>query len=177
RGEIWHIVGSDIVSGGRNNASFIHRCWKDGPALWKTLNFAVVSRPGFEADSTDLPPRSRLIKLSVAGSTETIRSRLYKLESISDLVTRDADRYLQRYELYRGRAPARSARLASFEPKPLVFYADRNPRAAEIASQFDKVRDDKNPNCVIAIGGDGTMLHAIQTHWRKRVPFIGINAG
>ena len=176
-GEIWHVVGSDIISGGRNGQSFVHRCWQDGPELWKRLNFAVVSRPGSEVDASDLPPRARMIKLSVAGSTETIRDRLYRQQPINDLVTPEADQYLTRYELYRGRAPARSARLAPFEPRALIVAADRNPKAREIAASLEHLRNEKNPNCVIAVGGDGTMLHAIQAHWRRRVPFIGINAG
>src|SRR4029077_4867503 len=53
-GEIWHIVGSDLVSGGGECGSFIHRRWKDGPELWGQLNFAVVSRPGSEVADVDL---------------------------------------------------------------------------------------------------------------------------
>jgi NAD kinase len=92
-------------------------------------------------------------------------------------VVPEAERYIKRYDLYRGKAPARFARLGSFEPRVLIHMADRNPLAVEIAKQFEPIRDEKDPNCVIAIGGDGTMLHAIQTHWRKRIPFVGVNAG
>jgi NAD kinase len=30
---------------------------------------------------------------------------------------------------------------------------------------------------ILVIGGDGTMLHAIREHWRRRLPFYGINTG
>jgi NAD kinase len=177
RGEIWHIVGSDIISGGRRGESFIHRCWKNGAELWKALNFAVVSRPGSEVEPQDLPPQAKMYRMSCAGSAETIRRRAYQKESLTDLVVPEAERYIKRYDLYRGKAPARYARLGEFSPRPLVHMADRNPLAVEIAQKLEPIRDEKDPNCVIAIGGDGTMLHAIQTHWRKRIPFIGINAG
>ncbi len=177
RGEIWHVVGSDIISGGRRGESFIHRSWKDGGELWKTLNFAVVSRPGSEVDASDLPPRAKMFRLSCAGSAETIRRCAYQKESLAALVVPEAERYIKRYDLYRGKAPARFARLGEFVPRPLIHMADRNPLAVEIARKFDSIRDETDPNCVIAIGGDGTMLHAIQTHWRKRIPFIGVNAG
>src|SRR5262249_25478481 len=33
------------------------------------------------------------------------------------------------------------------------------------------------PNCVMVVGGDGTMLRAIRKHWRRRLPFFGLNTG
>jgi NAD kinase len=30
---------------------------------------------------------------------------------------------------------------------------------------------------LLVLGGDGTMLHAIRAHWRRRVPFFGVNFG
>lgn len=36
---------------------------------------------------------------------------------------------------------------------------------------------DRNPELIIVIGGDGTMLSAVRTHRHKNVPFIGINTG
>ena len=46
RGEVWHVVGSDLIAGGRSGGSSIHRNWQHGRELWGELNFAVVSRPG-----------------------------------------------------------------------------------------------------------------------------------
>ncbi len=34
-----------------------------------------------------------------------------------------------------------------------------------------------NPDLVVSIGGDGTMLNAIRKHFDEQVPFIGINTG
>lgn len=36
---------------------------------------------------------------------------------------------------------------------------------------------DENPDVIVAIGGDGTMLSAVRDHRSKKVPFIGINTG
>jgi NAD kinase len=30
---------------------------------------------------------------------------------------------------------------------------------------------------ILVFGGDGTMLHAIREHWRRRLPFYGVNTG
>lgn len=36
---------------------------------------------------------------------------------------------------------------------------------------------DEDPDVIVAIGGDGTMLSAVRDHRSKKVPFIGINTG
>ncbi len=36
---------------------------------------------------------------------------------------------------------------------------------------------DSDPEVIVAIGGDGTMLSAVRDHRLKKVPFIGINTG
>ena len=40
-----------------------------------------------------------------------------------------------------------------------------------------KVVESAEPNVILVVGGDGTMLHAIRQHWRRRLPFLGVNAG
>lgn len=36
---------------------------------------------------------------------------------------------------------------------------------------------DDNPDLIVVIGGDGTMLSAVRDHRLKKIPFIGINTG
>lgn len=50
--------------------------------------------------------------------------------------------------------------------KLLVLMAERG---------FQSV--DEDPDVIVAIGGDGTMLSAVRDHRSKRTPFIGINTG
>ncbi|PID82855.1 MAG: hypothetical protein CSB15_01235 [Clostridiales bacterium] len=67
--------------------------------------------------------------------------------------------------------------------KILVFSADNevSTKASKmfyklaIKEGFDIVTD--NPDIVISIGGDGTMLKAIREYKHFEVPFVGINAG
>ena len=33
-GEVWHVVGSDLVRGGADGASFVHKVWENGAELW-----------------------------------------------------------------------------------------------------------------------------------------------
>ena len=44
RGDVWHLVGADMVTGGAAGGSFIHKVWHEGPRLWETLRFAVAER-------------------------------------------------------------------------------------------------------------------------------------
>ena len=177
RGEVWHVVGADLVAGGGQGRSFIHTQWEHGPELWRTLNFAVLHRPGHELGPGDLPPRHRLVDVRLDGSSQAIRERLFRREPIDGLVGPDVADYIERHRLYRAVLPARTARIQLDEPRVILEVADRNARACAWAERFRKYEHPDAPNCVLVLGGDGTMLHAIQKHWRRRVPFYGINAG
>jgi NAD kinase len=43
----------------------------------------------------------------------------------------------------------------------------------------DRLRryESTNPEFILVVGGDGTMLRAIRQHWRDRLPFYGVNVG
>jgi NAD+ kinase len=85
--------------------------------------------------------------------------------------------YIHRYGLYRGRPAGRTTAFRPDELRPVIVQDKRNPRALELASRFGFTQDAEEPNVVVVIGGDGTMLKAILKHWRRRLPFMGINAG
>lgn len=174
-GETWHVVGSDLVKGGARGESFIHRTWHDGERLWHTFNFVVVPRSGFEVDEADLPPRHELLGASYEGSTFTLREKAFRREPLDEFVPAPVASYVDRYRLYRGTVVGRAARMR-LEPRVMVFHDERNPLAVEIARRFDRFRSD-DPNMILVVGGDGTMLQAIRNHWRLRLPFFGVNAG
>lgn len=177
RGEVWHVVGADLVAGGREGRSFVHTRWEHGPEVWQTLNFAVLKRAGHGLGPGDLPPHHRLIDGLPEGSSQTIRERLFRREPVDDVVGPDVGDYIERHRLYRAVLPARTARIQLREPRLIIEVADRNSTACAWAGRFRRYEDPASPNCVLVIGGDGTMLRAIQKHWRRRVPFYGVNAG
>ncbi|MBI3270258.1 MAG: NAD(+)/NADH kinase [Planctomycetes bacterium] len=175
-GEVWHVVGTDLIQGGKEGRSFIHRVWSGGPRLWETLNFAVVVRGGYLHDSADLPPKRRVFEVGRKGSSGLIREHVFRHERIDGTVTPEVGHYIERYGLYRGMLPARSTRFSLGEPKLLLELDERNPKAVELAERFQPLAGNP-PNLILVIGGDGTMLRAIRSHWRLRLPFFGINAG
>ncbi len=50
-------------------------------------------------------------------------------------------------------------------------------RLIELLQNQDINIVSKNPDLVVSVGGDGTMLNAIRKHFAEQVPFIGINTG
>lgn len=122
-------------------------------------------------------PHHKYFKTPINGSSRTIREKVFRHESISGLVSPEVEAYIERYGLYRGRPPARIAPLALNPPRPHFFVDDRNPQAVKLARLLEGRFEEGPENCILVIGGDGAMLHAIRNHWRQRLPFIGINAG
>lgn len=178
-GDLWHVIGSDLSAGGGREQSAIHRYWDRGREMWQELNFCVMAREGYEADSADLPPRHQLIRLPTEspGSSSEIREKIFKRLPYASLVSPEVGAYIERYGLYRGRIPARRTRWENSEPRFLIFADERNPRAAALAETYRRWEDRENPTSVLVLGGDGTMLRAIREHWRKRIPFLGVNQG
>lgn len=111
-GELWHVVGSDLIAGGGRGQSPIQTSWERGAWLWENACFAVLSRPGHRVDPQDLPPRARLIPLGVPGSSTEIRARLGRGEPVDELIAPRVRAYIERYGLYRAPVPGTWARMS-----------------------------------------------------------------
>jgi NAD kinase len=57
----------------------------------------------------------------------------------------------------------------------IVFDRD-HAASMQVARRF-RAFAATEANCIVVIGGDGTMLAAVREHWRLRLPFFGINTG
>ncbi len=176
RGDLWHVVGTDLISGGAVGQSQIQRVWKNGSEIWSSLQFLVLVRNGYKLNQADLPPRSQVQQLDLDGASSDIRTAAMNHRSLAGLVRPEVASYIERHELYRGSWPRRTTRLRLVQPQILVFHDQRNERAVEVAAALRRWESD-DPNLVVAVGGDGTMLRAIHQHWQRHLPFIGINVG
>ena len=173
-GDIWHVVGMDIIKGGAQGQSEIHRVWENGARLWNESRFAVLTRPGHRFDPADLPPNSVAIEVAFPGSSSEIRDLIQRDEPADHLLPPRTLAYIQRYGLYRAPTPGTWAR-GTLSGQPYTVISDsRNPKACEWAERFSS---SPHPQFINVLGGDGAMLRSIREHWRSRLPFFGINAG
>lgn len=177
-GELWHVVGADLVTGGAKGESLIQRTWAQGLELWEQANFAVLKRPGYTMSGDDLPPHARVIEHLVEGSSTEIREHLSHGKCVRDLVPPRAEAYLARYGLYRAPVPGNWAR-GTLEDAKFFLQADvDNPRVRDLSKLLDGGDVAAGEaDFINVIGGDGAMLRSIREHWRKRLPFFGVNAG
>jgi NAD+ kinase len=150
RGEVWHVVGGDLICGGGKGESAIHRLWHNGHEMWKSLNFVVLSRPGVELTKDDLPPKHRFIQVSYDGTSETIREKIFHGEPLADLVPRELAGYIDRHGLYRGSIPARATRVKLDNPRLLIIPDQRNPKALELAKKLEPYSCPEDPNLIVA---------------------------
>lgn len=174
-GEIWHVVAPWMISGGRQASSLIHRKWLNAEEVWRSARFCVVQRPDETLDPADLPPSAMVVPVSCLATSRAIRDRIFHRQSTSEWVVPAVDDYIARHDLFRGSPHTRSTRFRLGSLKPFVFFDPLNPRAVQLAPSFRHHDDDAN--LILVLGGDGTMLQAIRQHWRRRIPYYGINLG
>ena len=175
-GEVWHVVGGDLVSGGALGKSLIQRTWAHGPELWQSAHFAILTRPGYTIDRADLPPQSHVIVLEEPGSSTLIRDHLVHGQNVAHFLAPRAHEYIQRYGLYRAPNPSSWAR-QSLSGQSYAIQADNhNAKAQGWLAEIGPGTEDK-PDFITVLGGDGAMLRCIRERWRERRPFFGINAG
>ena len=175
-GEVWHVVGADLVAGGRAGRALIQTLWENGGAAWQGSRFLVLHPTAAAPEPDDLPPAHRLLPLDGQVLASDLRRRIFAGEPVETLMTPEVAHYIARHRLFAAFVPDRFTRLRVRRPRLRIVHDERNPRAAEIAARYQRLVADP-PDLVLVIGGDGTMLHAIRRHWRLRVPFLGLNAG
>ncbi len=175
-GEVWHVVSDEFVRDGGAGASDIQRTWARGVELWAEARFAILNRSGRPLDPADLPPRHRVFEVERDGSSLEIRDRIFHHRSYDDLVLPEVGAYIKRHRLYRGTASPRQTRIRLERLRCEVIADERNPESLAVARGLAAHAHD-DPELIVVAGGDGTMLRAIREHWRRRIPFFGINTG
>ena len=176
RGEVWHVIASDLVVGGGTGQAVIQRDWEQGEQIWRDCRFAVIIRRGVNLVPEDLPPHSEVFEPCLDTDDEEIRDRVFHHRPMQQLVTEEVGSYIERHGLYRGMRPLRTTSFGLEQIRPLLFVDSFNKKAVALAASLEP-QDQQNPNLIVVIGGDGTMLRAIRSHWRRRVPFYGVNTG
>jgi NAD kinase len=175
--EVWHAVSAEFVRGGRRGESIIQREWGRGQQVWQELNFAVFRSAEMPLDPADLPPHAQVVPTPSFGSSLEIRRRLYDGQSCGNLLHPRVQAYIDRYGLFKLGAVRHAGTICTAGARLLVVADERNEKARQLARRMGGVQEADDPDLILVIGGDGTMLAAIHDHWRLRRPMVGINAG
>ena len=105
-----------------------------------------------------------------------IRGRVYHQEDVREWVPDEVLRYIDRHALYRGTRPLKDTAYRVGRPRFRLFHDPENPDSRRLARDLPAFESD-DPEMIVVLGGDGTMLRAIRQHWRERLPFYGLNTG
>jgi NAD kinase len=174
--ELWHVVAAELLAGGRDGRSVIHTTWDDGALLWRRSRFVVLHPSSIPPDPADLPPVHRLLPIEGHVPSAELRVMVYGGKSVAGLLTKEVARYIERHRLFHP-YPARAASRYQLEnPRVMFAFDPQNDRAKQLADRYAALAGDQ-PDVILVVGGDGTMLRAIHDHWHMRVPFLGLNAG
>lgn len=183
--EVFHAIGGDLVEVSPDKNKLDIRRWVHGLELWRTANFVVFSRGCAPCVRTEdgnfselLPLHVKVIEMSYNPISSTdIRKAVFNHESIDGYVPLSIAEYIHRHGLYRG-IPALGANTIQIANPRLIVVANPNrPDALLAAKVLEPITDPQHADLVIVLGGDGTMMHAVREHWRRRLPFVGINFG
>lgn len=176
-GTLWHVIGSDLIEGHVRGVAPLQQ-WKTADAIWQNLRFVVLEREGYTLDQADLPPQHLLLR-GYHGASNDLRRLLFNAQPIDGLVVPRVAQYVQRYHPYQGRQTHALPVYQLDHPKISIVVDDYNQRAMASAAALRAMVtvDDRDPDLILVLGGDGTMLRAIRQHHRRRIPFLGVNYG
>lgn len=174
--EVWHIVASEWIRGGGNGQSTIHSEWSHGAELWKTAGFVILREKHEPLSEADLPPKHLVMTHPAYLPSSTVRMLLAQGEVVDGQLHPQVAAYVNRHGLFRDVPLTGVLSLRPESPRLQLVVDDYNLKSRELGEKLQsQVRPD--PDLIVSLGGDGTMLRAIRRHWRQRLPFIGINTG
>jgi NAD kinase/nicotinic acid mononucleotide adenylyltransferase len=176
RGEVWHVVAADFLTDACECKSLIQTRWPNGEELWKTGRFVILHSAASPPSTADLPPVHKLIAIEDHVPTADIRLRVFQGGESSPDVPEAVAAYIKRYRLFSDAPSPRETRITLDDPRLMIVVDEHNSRAVELAKRFRDL-ESTDPTVILVVGGDGTMLAAIRKHWRRRIPFLGVNAG
>lgn len=174
--EVTHVVPAALVAGGAAGRSRVQGEWAVGAEFWRTAHFTVLHTPHDAPHPGDLPPRSQCLEVPAQTSTAEVRLRLLEGHAAPGLLMPRVADYVRRHGLFRATPPAKDGVYRPGVPRLRVVHDERNPVANALAAEL-KPHEHPDPDVIVVVGGDGTMLRAIRAHWRERLPFYGVNTG
>src|SRR5262249_3283532 len=148
--------------------------WDNGAELWRTSRFVVLHPTAVPPEAADLPPVAKLVAIDDHVPTAEIRLRVFQGGEARPHVPEGVDAYIRRYRLFTDTPSPRETRITLDGPRLMIVADEHNPKARELAERF-RPHESREPTLILVLGGDGAMLAAIREHWRRRLPFLGLN--
>jgi NAD kinase len=108
--------------------------------------------------------------------TADIRLRVFQGGDPGPDVPQGVAAYIHRYRLFSDSPSPRETQITLDQPRLMIVADEDNPKAQAMVEEFRQF-ESNDPNAILVLGGDGAMLAAIRKHWRRRLPFLGLNAG
>ena len=161
---------------GRAGKSLVQSRWDGGEELWRSGRFAVLHPAAAPPDPRDLPPVAHLLSVEGHVPTADIRVRVFEGGEAAPDVPAAVAEYIKRYRLFSGMPSPRETSLTLHDPRLMIVADEANPKVRDLAKRFRRL-EHPEPNAILVLGGDGTMLAAIRKQWQQRLPFLGLNAG
>ena len=174
--ELSHVVPASTARGGQCGTAKIQTEWAEGMTLWRTAHFTLLHEPGEPVDPADRPPNSLLLAIPPHVSSGAIRSMLFDGGPAEEHLCPEVTAYLRRHGLFRPTPPARECYYRIPAPKLRLYFDPARAEARAVADHL-KPYESTDPEVIVVVGGDGSMLKAIRRHWRDRIPFYGLNVG
>lgn len=171
-GRLSFVLPLGFISGGLE--CVIRHSWEDGERLWQQGHFIILKQAN-EPIPAELPPHHQILEVPPFLPASAIRGRIYNREPVDAWLSSDVLQYINRHGLYRSLPPRKETLYEVKQPRVKLVYDENNPESRRLAAEFNPVETD--PELIVVIGGDGTMLRAIRKYWRDRLPIYGLNTG
>lgn len=175
-GRVTHVIPADMVSEKCRDEPWIISGWERGREMWQNSRFLILRADNDASPMPDIPPNAEVVTVPPWETAAQIRRRVFEHQPFEHMVTPEVADYINRNGLFRGVPRTESLIRVSPHPRFRLYYDERNPDSLEMATLLEPFISD-DPEMVIVLGGDGTMLRAIRELWRLRLPFFGINTG
>jgi NAD kinase len=143
---------------------------------WKELKFALFEDGSDDRVVGEMANERVVIRAPHGPSSEQLRAMLFRSEAIEPYVPSAVAEYVGRHRLFLPGTTGSAVHFCVTSPRLMIVYDERNANSVAVAEQYRRY-ESSSPNLILVIGGDGTMLRAIREHWKRRLPFVGFNAG
>ena len=176
KGDAWIVADASALPAWKASEERLAADAADRRGGWERLTFAVFADVPVDSWESTVPPTHVVLRGLAGPAAEALRALHARGEPIDEFVPAQVAAYIRRHRLFLPGLQSDTVEFDVDEPALLVVHDERNPAAVALAERY-RGQAGSRPDMILVIGGDGTMLRAIREHWKRRLPFVGLNAG